>query len=258
MSVPATATPLPRVLLLDLDDTILDDSGGSDECWLTVCSEVALERRGIDRDELRAAIETTRRWYWSDAERHRVGRHDLRAASTRIAALALGRLDIADPALAGRIGHRYQDLRDAALRPLPGAIGTLDRLRAAGATLGLVTNGAAASQRAKIDRFDLGAYFSYIGIEGAVGVGKPCLGAYLVALRALGCAARDAWMVGDNLEWDVRAPQRLGIRGVWINPAGIAPGDGAPPDRTVATLADLLGELPTGPQRAAGSRAKRR
>lgn len=241
MSAPGPATPLPRVLLLDLDDTILDDSGGSDECWLTVCSEVARERRGIDRDELRGAIETARRWYWSDAGRHRVGRHDLRAASTRIAALALRRLDVDAPALAGRIGHRYQDLRDAAVRPLPGAIGMLDRLRAAGVTLGLVTNGAAASQRAKIERFDLGARFSYVGIEGEVGVGKPCLAAYVAALRALGCAARETWMVGDNLEWDVRAPQRLGIGGVWVNPAGLAPGDGAPPDRTVAALADLLG-----------------
>jgi putative hydrolase of the HAD superfamily len=241
VSAPGRAVLLPRVLLLDLDDTILDDSGGSDGCWRTVCLEAALERRGIDRDELRAAIEATRRWYWSDVERHRVGRHDLRAASTRIAALALARLGIDDPALAGRIGHRYQDLRDAAVRPLPGAIAMLDRLRAAGVTLGLVTNGAAAPQRAKVERFDLAARFSYVGIEGEVGVGKPCLGAYLAALRALGCAARDAWMVGDNLEWDVRAPQRLGIRGVWINPAGLAAGDGAQPDRTVAALADLLG-----------------
>jgi putative hydrolase of the HAD superfamily len=241
VSVAGRESPLPRVLLLDLDDTILDDSGGSDECWLTVCSEVARERGGIDRDELRAAIETARRWYWSDAERHRIGRHDLRAASTRIAALALGRLDIADPALAGRIGHRYQDLRDARLCPLPGAVPALDRLRAAGVTLGLVTNGAAASQRAKIERFDLGRRFGYVGIEGEVGVGKPCLAAYVAALRALGCTARETWMVGDNLEWDVRAPQRLGIRGVWVNPAGAVPGAGAPPDRTVATLADLLG-----------------
>ena len=27
-------------------------------------------------------------------------------------------------------------------------------------------------------------------------------------------------MVGDNLEWDVAAPQRLGMSGVWIDARG--------------------------------------
>jgi putative hydrolase of the HAD superfamily len=240
VSAPERAAPLPRVLLLDLDDTILDDSGGSGECWLTVCSEVASVRAGIGREELRAAVETTRRWYWGDAGRHRVGRHDLRAASTVIARLALERLGVDDPELARRIGHRYQDLRDARLRPLPGAMATLRRLSDAGVTLGLVSNGGAGAQRAKLERFGLESHFRYVGIEGEVGVGKPCLAAYVKALRALGCAAADAWMVGDNLEWDVRAPQRLGIRGVWVNPAGAAPGEGTPPDHTIASLADLV------------------
>ena len=231
---------LPPVLLLDLDDTILDDSGGTVECWLTVCTQAARERPEVDAGGLHAAIETTRQWYWSDAERHRVGRHDLRAASTRIATLALRRLGVDDPALAQRMGHGYRDLRDARVRPLPGAIGALGRLRAAGVTLGLITNGAAASQRVKIEQFGLAASFSYIGIEGEVGVGKPFPEAYLAALQALGCAAGDTWMVGDNLEWDVLAPQRLGIRGVWVNPAGVAPSDGARPDRTIAALTELL------------------
>jgi putative hydrolase of the HAD superfamily len=233
------AAPLPRAILLDLDDTILDDSGGSDECWQTICTDVVRERPEIDRRELRAAIETFRRWYWSDADRHRVGRHDLPAASTRIALLALERLGVDDAELARRAGHGYQELRDAAMRPLPGAIEVLARLRASGVTLGLVTNGAAAAQRAKVERFGLAEHFGYIGIEGEVGVGKPCLRAYVTALRALGCTAADAWMVGDNLEWDVLAPQRLGMRGVWVNPAGTAPGAGRSPDRTIASLADL-------------------
>jgi putative hydrolase of the HAD superfamily len=240
VSAAERAPVLPRVMLLDLDDTILDDSGGSAESWRAVCAEVAGERSPIDADALHAAIEATRAWYWGDAGRHRLGRHDLRAASTEIAMIALRRVGVDDPALARRIGHGYRDLRDAAVRPLPGAIQALGRLRAAGVTLGLITNGAAAPQRAKIERFDLGPHFSYIGIEGEVGVGKPCLAAYLAALRALGCAGGDAWMVGDNLEWDVRAPQRIGIRGVWIDASGLAPVEGPRPHRTIPSLAGLV------------------
>jgi len=49
-------------------------------------------------------------------------------------------------------------------------------------------------------------------------------------------------MVGDNLEWEVAAPQRLGMRGIWCDHFG----DGLPsaaavrPDRIVANLAELL------------------
>jgi putative hydrolase of the HAD superfamily len=49
-------------------------------------------------------------------------------------------------------------------------------------------------------------------------------------------------MVGDNLEWEVAAPQRLGIFAIWFDAAGM----GLPrdthirPDRIVASLPELL------------------
>jgi putative hydrolase of the HAD superfamily len=105
-----------------------------------------------------------------------------------------------------------------------------------------VTNGASEAQRAKIDRFDLASRFDHIQIEGEHEFGKPDERAYLHALRQLGVDARDTWMVGDNLEWEVAAPQRLGIFGIWFDAAG----RGLPrdthirPDRIVASLSELL------------------
>lgn len=32
-----------------------------------------------------------------------------------------------------------------------------------------------------------------------------------IALAKLGLKADEAWMVGDNLEWDIEAPQKVGI-----------------------------------------------
>src|SRR3954466_11143630 len=46
----------PRVILLDLDDTILDDSGGAEPAWRTVCAEAA-ELDGADPDVLFAAVD---------------------------------------------------------------------------------------------------------------------------------------------------------------------------------------------------------
>ena len=49
-------------------------------------------------------------------------------------------------------------------------------------------------------------------------------------------------MVGDNLEWEVVAPQRLGIYAIWYDGygTGLPPGSPIRPDRIIRTLPELL------------------
>ena len=49
-------------------------------------------------------------------------------------------------------------------------------------------------------------------------------------------------MVGDNLEWEVVAPQRLGIYAIWHDGygAGLPPGCPIRPDRIIRSLPELL------------------
>ena len=124
----------------------------------------------------------------------------------------------------------------------PGAHETLDRLKELGVKLALVTNGAGAPQRAKVERFALEHRFDHIQIEGEHGFGKPEARAYHHALAALGVAAREAWIVGDNLEWEVIAPQKLGLFAIWIDAYGdgLPDGHAARPDRIIRTLGELL------------------
>lgn len=166
----------------------------------------------------------------------------MREAWGRIATDALACLGVDDPALGVWIGDRHFELRDAAIRPLPGAIEALEQLRYAGATLGLITNGGSAGQRAKIERFALAAHFDYIGIEGEVGVGKPDRTAYESALTSLCVSAGDCWMVGDNLEWDVAGAQAVGIRGIWLdsNGRGVPSQSTIKPDRVIASISELV------------------
>ena len=56
-------------------------------------------------------------------------------------------------------------------------------LKARGVKLALVTNGAAGTQRAKVERFALSDRFDHIQIEGEHGFGKPDERAYLHAMR---------------------------------------------------------------------------
>ena len=90
---------------------------------------------------------------------------------------------------------------------------TVRKLRRRGIGLGLVANGSAQGQRAKIERFGLEALFDSIVVEGELGVGKPDPRVFLHALEQLGVAAGDAWMVGDNLQRDIGGTLGVGIYG---------------------------------------------
>jgi putative hydrolase of the HAD superfamily len=232
---------LPRALLLDLDDTILDDSSGIAACWREACACHCSAMNGLDAEVLYDAIDRTREWYWSDPERHRVGRLALAWARGEVVRLALADLGVDDADLARRIGDSYHALRDQAITLFDEAVPTVEWLRSQGCRLALLTNGGSQGQRQKIDRFQLAPLFDAILIEGEVGVGKPDPRIYTQALAALGVLAAETWMVGDNLEWDVAGPQRHGIAGIWIDArdAGVPVGHPVRPDRIITRLADL-------------------
>ena len=228
---------LPPVILFDLDDTILDDTGGASAAWERACIDSGAP------DGLYHAIRAAGAWFWSDPDRHRTGRADLLAARRTIAATALRDLGLADDHLATRISARLNALRDEAIAPLPGAIDALDALREQGVRLGLVTNGSARHQRWKIERFSLQAHFDYVGIEGEVGFGKPEPESFLRALRALAVEPGEAWMVGDNLLFDVGGAQAVGMHAVWVDvrARGLPEPTVAVPDRIVTSIAQLVG-----------------
>jgi putative hydrolase of the HAD superfamily len=233
--------PLPQAILLDLDDTILDDTGGVISSWREACASQRSTMNGLEPDVVFDAIDRIREWYWSDPERHRIGRLELAWARGEVVRHALGDIGVDDPDLARRIGDTYHALRDQRIKPFEDSVATVRWLREQGCRLALLTNGGSRGQRDKIDRFDLAPLFDTILIEGEVGFGKPDPRIYTRALGELGVEAAHTWMVGDNLEWDVAGPQREGIAGIWID----ARGQGLPadhqvrPDRIIGRLADL-------------------
>lgn len=232
---------LPKAVLLDLDDTILDDTGGVITCWRDACVTHCTNMDGLEPETVFEAIDAIREWYWSDPERHRVGRLELAWARAEVVRLALENIGVDNQDLARRIGDTYHALRDQHIKPFDDAVTTVQWLRERGCRLALLTNGGRAGQRHKIDRFSLAPLFDVILVEGEVGFGKPDPRIYKHALSALDVAADQSWMVGDNLEWDVLGPQREGIAGIWIDARGqgLPEGHDVRPHRIISRLADL-------------------
>ena len=159
----------PRAILIDLDDTLLDDTSNVDACWADACA-LAADRVHVSPVELRQTIGAHVSVYQSNPENDR---KNYRAATRQLVEQAFTTLRIADLDLAHDIAEKYQDLREERSTPFPGAMDALDRLQRKGVRLGMMTNGNGAGQRARIDRFGLGRYFDHIVIEGEFGVASP-------------------------------------------------------------------------------------
>jgi putative hydrolase of the HAD superfamily len=235
--------PLPPAILFDLDDTILYAGWRED-----VLGEIARELAGELADgpaELTATLEAAFQAYWSDPDRHREGRFALAEVRRRVVAGAfakLGRASLTED-LAHRFADRFTAARDAMIRPFDGAVETVAALQARGVRLALITNGDGATQRGKIERFRLAGYFDHIQIEGEHGFGKPEPQAYRHCMAQMGVGPAECWIVGDDLEWEVAAPQRLGIHAVWHDHrgTGLPAGSAVKPDRIIRGLGELLG-----------------
>ena len=236
----------PKAILFDLDDTLISYSGERREVW-TETLEPHLHRcSGHTVDAILQAMEAEMRWFWSDPVRHREGRLNMHAARTNICAGGFRRLGVEDAGLVADVASAFHENREKRMYLFDDAHHVLDSLKADGFRLCLITNGEAAVQRAKVNRFELEHRFHHIQIEGEHPFGKPEPAAYDHALKTLGAAHGEAWIVGDNLEWEVAVPQQLGFgRAIWYD----AFGHGLPkrttvkPDHSLTRLKDILAML---------------
>jgi putative hydrolase of the HAD superfamily len=238
----SVAPAQPRAILVDLDDTILA-AGQRPAVLLQIAQEQASGLAPHAPAEIAARLEAALELFWSDPERHKIARFGIAEARRQVVRETFAALQPAlGEAIADRFAERFTAVREAMTQCFPGALEGLQALRARGIKLALVTNGSSATQRAKIERFGLAAYFDHIQIEGEAGFGKPEEQAYCHAMAALGVEPHETWMVGDHLEWEVVAPQRLGLTAVWCDGfgRGLPPGAAVTPDHIVVSLAEIV------------------
>jgi len=228
-----------------MDDTILSAYGRPEIAWNTIAREFAGELAPLPPEQVAAAVLAFARNFWANAEpawrlKLAEARH-LTVKGGFAALAAAGHAPLPDD-LAIRVADRFSAYREEEMFVFPGAHEAIDQFKARGVKLALVTNGAADTQRAKVERFELAHRFDHIQIEGEHGFGKPEERAYLHAMQALGVGPDETWMIGDNLEWEIEAPQRLGIYSIWmdVHGDGLPEGSTVKPDRIIRSLTELL------------------
>ena len=207
-----------------------------------LCAGPYLEQSGFGTERVEAEVKRA----FPAARVARLDRDSIRRKGALTALLGLferGEIDVLVGTQMIAKGHDFPRVTLVGVVSADVGLGLAD-FRARGVPLGLVTNGDASQQRDKIERFELASFFEVIVIEGEFGAGKPDESVYRHALRHLGVEPGDASMVGDHLEFDVAGPQRLGVRGIWLDRPGAGLADSpVRPHRIIRSLRELTSQV---------------
>jgi len=234
---------LPKAILFDLDDTIISFDGAAEIAWEKATSIfVKHNDTHFDADILLDSINRVRKWYWGDAKRHKSGRMDMKRARRDIVKMSLENLEYYDEERAYEMADSYSKMQEDLICLFPNSLITLKHLKSMEIRMVLITNGTSEKQRGKINKFCLSDYFERCFIEEEVGFGKPDTRVFQLVLDELGLKANDVWMVGDNLVWDIEAPQKVGIYSIWndYRKNGLPDKSQIIPDRIIHSISELL------------------
>jgi putative hydrolase of the HAD superfamily len=241
-----------RLVLLDLDDTLVDHRGAvADGITAHLAARGLLDASdAAERDRavaLWVALEEEHYHRYLAGELDYTGQRRARARGFLAAwgstdatdlAAALADDDAATDAWFGGYLAGYE----ASWRPLPGAHAALDEIarRHPGVRFGVVTNGERSQQEPKITAAGLTDRLSPVICSGDLDFTKPDPRIFLLACREAGVRPADAVMVGDRLRTDALGAVDAGLAGgVWFDALG--DGDAPLPAGVVriVALADL-------------------
>ena len=234
---------IPKAILFDLDDTILDDDIVSEEAWKETCVINANMVASVTVDELFRQINIDRTAFWNDRANLMGGAwKNLFQSRMTIVRSALKKLSCENDEIAREIVNTYEILKVKMVRLFPNAERTLNELERRGIKLALLTNGAAESQKTKIRKMELEAHFAVCLIEGEVGFGKPDPRIFQMAVDKLQVSPVDTWMVGDRLEFDILGAQNVGIKGIWCDyrRKGLPADSTVIPEAIIHDISDLI------------------
>ncbi|MFD7235063.1 HAD family hydrolase [Streptomyces syringium] len=207
-------------VLFDLDNTLIDRQSGLEE-WVRHFSAA----RGLS----------------PRAERHFGEALQARAYPDDLGRLgdSLGLADSVDS-----LWREYVAGMAVRARCRAGLHSDLRRMRAAGWIVGVVTNGAADIQRAKLENAGLSQLVDGVCVSEEAGARKPALAIFQAAAESCGATLGDGgWMIGDNPKTDIEGAQSAGLRTAWVAAGRQWPADLRHPDLVAEDASAAIGSL---------------
>jgi HAD superfamily hydrolase (TIGR01549 family) len=229
-----------RALLLDLDETLLDDNASYDVSVRRVGDQLAAAYPAFDFANLFDLYRRVSNDYWNEvAEAVMRGTMDGDAVRRESWRRALEQCGCGDTRLADLALESYARHRRESHALFEDAMPLLSSLPA-GFGVAVITNGPSNIQWEKVHCTGLEKYVQHVLVSGDLGVAKPDPGIFRTALRRLGVAPEQAVHVGDSLYADVGGANAAGLSSVWLNRyAAQRDPDDAAPDHEITSLSEL-------------------
>ena len=231
---------MKRVVLLDLDDTLLDFGQAE-----RVAMRRVLGENGLPADDATLALYSRiNDVYWKRFERGEIGRREVLVGRFRDFLAEEGASGL-DP---DAVQNRYETLLSEGHWFVPGAEALLDAL-APTYDLYLASNGTERVQTGRLKSAGILPRFRGLFLSERIGAAKPSRAFFDAVFASLGEERRrGAVMVGDSLSSDIRGGIDAGLITVWFNPSDRVPDPATVPDKTIHDLGELpgyLGSLPS-------------
>lgn len=217
-----------KVVLFDLDDTLVDQESAARAALLDWALELGLDLD--DQDELLAAWLAVSEEAYARYSRREITFAEQRRVRVREFLGADASDEEADELFSGYL-TRYEQ----AWRAFDDAVPTLRRVRDAGLVTALLTNGDGVYQHRKLDRTGLAAHLDVVVASGDLPAGKPDPRAFAAACEILGVAPGSVLMVGNDVVKDYQGSLDAGLRAVLLDRAGLHP----EVEHRIAGLAEL-------------------
>lgn len=230
-------TNKPLALSLDLDDTLSDSDGILDAVRHTC--RVVSRATDLDVDEIFHANLASFRSYFPLVEvKWAMGEMSDREVRTEVWSRTFSALGVSEEELVDDAVVTFSAALRSCLRLHDDVPAFLSSVREF--PLALLTNGAAAPQREKIETLGLSDQFEVVVVGGEVGHLKPAPEAFELVAEGLGVRLSDIWHLGDSLSTDVAGANGAGCVSVWLNRDGrIRDSEDPRPHHTIRSLAEF-------------------
>ncbi len=197
-----------KLLLIDLDDTLLDFHADARKALRKTCEALSLPLF----EGLYEQYEYYNEKLWSQLERGEIGIEDIKTDRFKdfVTEMRIG----VDPVALNKMYEKHLS-QEATL--FEGVHETLDYLRNK-YTLLVASNGIARVQEGRMAAASLNEYFRHSILSEEIGVSKPDPGFFHLGLEKFSHIPKEKMlMIGDSLSSDIKGALSFGIDTCWVN-----------------------------------------